>query len=76
MCLAVPGKVIKKCSDNVAIVDIQNIQQEINISLVSVELGDWVLIHAGIAINKIDEQLAEETLETLRELEVLLDESK
>lgn len=75
MCLAVPGKVIKKIDKTVAIVDIQGIKQNINISLVDVKIKDWILIHAGIAINKIDEELAMETIETLKELEVKLDGS-
>lgn len=74
MCLAVPAKVMKILDSATAIVDILSIEQKTNIALVNVETGDWVLIHAGVAINKIDETLAEETLKILRELEIKANE--
>lgn len=70
MCLAAPAKIIKKIDKNNAIVDIRSVSQKTNISLVDVDIGDWVLIHAGIAINKIDEVLAIEALKILDELDV------
>lgn len=68
MCLGVPGLIIEK-QDNTATVDIQTIKQKVNVSLVDVNIGDWVLIHAGFAINKIDKEDALETLDLLRQLD-------
>ncbi|NJD01800.1 MAG: HypC/HybG/HupF family hydrogenase formation chaperone [Ruminiclostridium sp.] len=76
MCLAVPAKVIEIFNDKTAIVDILSVQQRTNISLVDVMEGDWILIHAGVAINKIDRQMAEETLKILKELEIDKNESE
>lgn len=68
MCLAVPAKIIKIFENKTAVVDILSVRQRANISLVDVKEGDWILIHAGVAINKIDQQMAEETLNILKEL--------
>ncbi len=70
MCLAAPAKIIKIIDKDNAIVDIRSIRQKINISLVDISIGDWVLIHAGIAINIIDEDMAAEALKILDELDV------
>lgn len=70
MCLAAPAKILKKIDKNNAIVDIRSVQQKVNISLVDINIGDWVLIHAGIAINIIDEELAKESIKILDELDV------
>lgn len=54
MCLAVPAKIISIDKDH-AIVDMFNVKQKVNIQLVNnPEPGDFVLIHAGFAIDKID----------------------
>ena len=55
MCLAFPGK-IKKISGQNAIVDFDGIEKEINISLLDdVKKGEFVIVHAGFAIEKVDE---------------------
>lgn len=59
MCLAIPGK-IKKIHGQLAIVDFQGIEKEINISLVSVKVGEYVMVHAGFAIEKMDEGYVKE----------------
>jgi len=53
MCLATPGKIIE-IKGKKAIVDFQSFRKEINISLVNVSLGDWVVVHAGFAIEKVN----------------------
>ncbi|MBU2578637.1 HypC/HybG/HupF family hydrogenase formation chaperone [Patescibacteria group bacterium] len=53
MCLATPGKIIKTNKEK-AIVDFNGIQKEINISLVKIKVGDYVMVHAGFAIEKIE----------------------
>ena len=71
MCLAVPGKVVE-LSDRGAvktgIVDFQGSHVEINLALLpDVGCGDWVLVHAGLAITQLDEKEALETWNYLKE---------
>lgn len=71
MCLAVPAKVIEIVDElnQIAKVDINGVRRNISIALIDdVEVGDWLLIHAGFAIQKIDEEEAEQTLALLRQL--------
>ena len=70
MCLAIPGKIIKINQNNdLATVDYgDGTKRTINISLVNVGTGDYVLVHAGFAIEKIDELEAKETLDIFREM--------
>ncbi|HWJ02306.1 MAG TPA: HypC/HybG/HupF family hydrogenase formation chaperone [Verrucomicrobiae bacterium] len=68
MCLAIPAKVIT-VSENLAQVDLMGNHRSVNTNLVAEELkpGDWVLVHAGYAMEKIDEEIAQETLGLLEE---------
>ena len=69
MCLAVPGKVIRRVGDE-AEVDLQGNQLRVSTVLVpEVKEGDWVLIHAGFAIQTLDEESAKKTFALLNELE-------
>ena len=70
MCLAIPGKIIKIESDNQhALIDYgEGTQRTANISLVEVKKGDYVLVHAGFAIQIIDEKEALETLALFRSM--------
>lgn len=69
MCLSVPGKVVK-IQENVGTVEIGSIKREIFLHLVpEVTIGDYILIHAGCAIETIDEEEANKTLELIRELD-------
>lgn len=66
MCVAIPGKVIK-LFDNKALVEFNKIRKVINTSLVEdLKSGDYVLVHVGCAIDKMDEDEAIETLEVFR----------
>ncbi|MDT3427375.1 hydrogenase expression/formation protein HypC [Paenibacillus forsythiae] len=68
MCLAIPGEVESVCGDR-AVVDITGIRREVSIALVDpVNVGDYLLVHAGCAIAIIDKQEAMETLELLHQL--------
>jgi len=67
MCLAIPGKVLKK-ADNIATVDYGGVIKDVNITLVEVELGQYVLVHAGYAIQVLSEEEASETLKIWDEL--------
>lgn len=63
MCLAIPGKIIY-IKDNTATVDISGIKKDIMLDLISgAGVGDYVLIHAGYAIEKVKESDAEATLD-------------
>lgn len=67
MCLAVPSKIIE-INDMVAKVDVDGVIRETSIMLLDdIKIGDYVIVHAGFAINKIDEQAALQTLEDLRQ---------
>lgn len=57
MCLAIPGKILK-INDQLATVDFSGIQKEVNISLLSdAKKGEFVIVHAGFAIEKIEEDV-------------------
>ncbi len=68
MCLAVPAKVLEVNGD-VAKVDFgQGIIREVNVMLVEARVGEYVLVHAGYAIQTIDRKAAEETLQLWDEI--------
>lgn len=74
MCLAVPSKIIS--IDNIlATVDIMGARRDVSIILVpeEVAVGDYVLVHAGFAIKKIDEEAAQESIKLIREYEAMMD---
>ena len=65
MCLAIPGKVIEINSET-AIIDYGGITKEAKITLVTPKLGDFVIVHAGFAIEILDKKKAEETNKLLK----------
>ena len=70
MCLGIPGQVIEIPGDrpDVATVDVSGVRRRINVGLLEHEPlspGDWVLVHVGFAMSKIDEAEARTTLELL-----------
>lgn len=73
MCLAIPGKIIEfiDLENSIVKVEIGGVKRNINTALLDpteIKIGDYVLIHVGFAMNKIDEQQAQETLKLLQEL--------
>jgi hydrogenase expression/formation protein HypC len=69
MCLGVPAKIVEKMANDVARVDVNGNQTEINIRLTpEVEPGQYVLVHAGFAMEIIDESIALETMHYLEEM--------
>ncbi len=69
MCLGVPGKVIERMERDMARVDVNGNQTEISVRLTpEVELGQYVLIHAGFAMEIMDESVALETMQLLEEM--------
>lgn len=74
MCLALPGKIIQ-IEGKTSIVEILGVKREVSMELIKdYEVGEYVLIHAGCAIQKIDEEEAIKTEELFRELKELNDE--
>ena len=59
MCLAIPGKIIA-IKNQLATVDFDGIEKEVNIFLVDVKIGEYVMVHAGFAIEKMDDEYAKE----------------
>jgi hydrogenase expression/formation protein HypC len=67
MCLAVPAEV-KSIDGVMATVDFGGVTRTANVSLVDAKVGDFVIVHAGYAIEVLDREEAEKTLELFREL--------
>jgi hydrogenase expression/formation protein HypC len=68
MCLAVPSKIVK-IQDNMGIIDVEGVLKEVSLLLIEGPMiGDYVIVHAGFAIQKIDEAEAKESLKILREM--------
>lgn len=53
MCLAIPGRIIS-IDNQLALVDFNGIKKDINVGIVDVEIGDYVMVHAGFAIEKME----------------------
>jgi len=77
MCLGIPGQIVEitNSQSHLAKVDIAGIKREVNLVCVVDEehpiescMGDWVLVHVGFAMSRIDEEEARKTLELLAEL--------
>jgi hydrogenase expression/formation protein HypC len=67
MCLAIPSKIVK-IENNVATIDVDGVRREASLLLIeNPEIGDYVIVHAGFAINKLNEEDAKESLKLLRE---------
>ena len=64
MCLALPARITQICStSNTATVSVDNVKVEVSLALVDdVQVGDYVLVHVGYALSKIDEEEALNTL--------------
>ncbi len=69
MCLAIPALIIEK-KDNWAKADVGGVVREISLELIDrpADVGDYVLLHAGFAIRRLDKEDAEETLRLMREV--------
>ncbi len=67
MCLAIPGK-ITSINGETADVDFGGVTKQTNVSMVDANVGDWVVIHAGFAIEVMDEEDAQETIRLWNEV--------
>ena len=69
MCLAIPALVEKITDDDKAIVNLDGVRKEVSLALVEdVAVGDYVIVHVGYALQKLDEAEAQETLALFAEL--------
>jgi hydrogenase expression/formation protein HypC len=68
MCLAIPAKVITRKQDLAQVDFGEGVLREINVTLVDAKVGDYVLVHAGYAIQVLDEKEAQETLNLWNEI--------
>jgi len=74
MCLAIPAQVVELRPDDNALVDLAGVRKEISLALVEgVAVGDYVIVHVGYALNKLDPDEAERTLKLFAELGQLPD---
>lgn len=70
MCLAVPAKLVEIDQDDLAVVEVDGARVRVGLNLIDeVQVGDYVLVHAGFAIGKIDADEAARTVELIKELE-------
>ncbi len=82
MCLGIPGQILEIVDDanSIAKVNVSGVKRNVSVALVrpeGIEPGDWVLIHVGFAMSKIDEDEARETMKSLQMMgDVYTDELK
>ncbi len=79
MCLGIPGRIVEFVDEahHLARIEVSGVRRVINVGLVLADglvPGDWVLIHVGFALSKIDEEEAERTTALLRELGEIYDQ--
>jgi hydrogenase expression/formation protein HypC len=80
MCLGIPGQIVEitDVNNKLALVNVGGVKRQINLACIVDEqhpvescVGDWVLVHVGFALNRIDEEEAAETLKMLQEIVAL-----
>ncbi|MGK7950680.1 MAG: HypC/HybG/HupF family hydrogenase formation chaperone [Xenococcaceae cyanobacterium] len=80
MCLGIPGQIVEitDAKNKLALVNVGGVKRQVNLACIvdrehPVEscVGDWVLVHVGFALNRIDEAEAAETLKMLQEIVTL-----
>lgn len=73
MCLGIPGQIVEMVDETLQIakVDVSGVKRAVSVALLAPEgigIGDWILIHVGFAMSKIDEHEAQETMRYLQEM--------
>lgn len=69
MCLAIPGEIIEMLDDRQALVDFGGVRKRVALDLIErCSVGDFVIVHAGFAINTLDKKEARETIDCLKRL--------
>jgi hydrogenase expression/formation protein HypC len=76
MCLAIPSQIVE-INDGMAVIDVDGVRRDASLLLLEdAAVGDYVIVHAGFAIQKIDEAAAKESLDLLREAAALMEEKR
>ena len=74
MCLAIPSKIIK-IENGIGTIDVDGVKRTASLLLVEdAKVGEYVIVHAGFALHKIDEKAAMDTLNILKEAAAFVDE--
>jgi hydrogenase expression/formation protein HypC len=69
MCLAIPARIVELGADDRAVVDLAGVRKEISLALVDgIALGDYVIVHVGYALNRLDPDEAARTLALFGEI--------
>ncbi|APC96505.1 HypC/HybG/HupF family hydrogenase formation chaperone [Francisella frigiditurris] len=70
MCLAIPAKIIELKEDNKAMVNVGGVHKEISLAIMpdKVDIGDFVIMHVGFALSKLDQEVARQTLADFEEM--------
>lgn len=69
MCLAIPSKVVEITKEGLGIIDVDGVKRDCSLLMIDdPQIGDYVIVHAGFALHKIDEEEASKMLDTLREV--------
>jgi hydrogenase expression/formation protein HypC len=69
MCLAIPVRVVELCANDMAIVDLNGVRKDISLAMVDdVAVGDYVILHVGFALSKLNPEEAEKTLALFAEM--------
>jgi len=78
MCLSIPSKIVEIDEDNMATVDTMGIKRQVSLDLMldEVDIGDYILIHVGFAMNKIDKAEALQSLEMYQEMLEAMEEEE
>lgn len=78
MCLSIPSKVVVIDEDNVATVDTMGVKRQVSLDLMpdEVSVGDYILIHVGFAMSKIDEEEARQSLQMYQEILEAMEEEE
>ena len=72
MCLAIPAEVVELSAGELAIVDLGGVRKEVSLALVEeVKVGDYVIVHVGYALTRLDREEAHKTLALMAEVGVL-----
>lgn len=75
MCLAIPSKIIWIDENGLGTVDVDGVKRDVSLLMIeNPEIGDYVIVHAGFALHKIDETIALESLRILRESLAIADQ--
>ncbi len=76
MCLAIPARITALHGNQMATIDLAGVEREVSVELVDAAVGDYVIVHVGIAIATLDQDEAEKTLAMFDELAGLQGEDR